>query len=351
MITTGGEGKVPPRKRVRGKIGNPRNAPEIKMHNLWNNVTDTAQSYYSNRNIIGVFTQEDRNSVWWPLQTYWPTVGNTQFNRIGRKIRVKFLRLKGFVYYSPYLITQVRYRIVLYRCKTAQTFNHSVWLQSLYACFNPLTDANSVDDMEGRCVFNYYMSWFDNDKLRELDCKRRVLYKGLIKPQADIGNYNNNSMQMNSTVGSETSIISSDTYGKVFGPMATNSAQANGYFNGATAATVNPNISTETSTLVNDLPIKTTIPQITWFGKFQQHYSSGNPSAYDAVTPGNQRGFFPIDVTVDMNDNIDCEEYSYVFVVESDWCIGQDAAGSFGYVKARTNFGLTFTPQIFYTDD
>ena len=188
MITTGGEGKVPPRKRMRGKIGNPSAAPELKTHNLLRADVDTAQTFYDLTICKGVYTNS-ANGVWYPLVCNWPTVGTSAHQRIGNKIRVKLLRLKGYVAYSPYLITQVRYRIVLYRTKHFQNFTHTQFIAPMYNAFIDIHNAGDTDAKQRAAATNFYMSFFNKDYMQQNEIKRRVLFRGMIKPQPDVPDF------------------------------------------------------------------------------------------------------------------------------------------------------------------
>lgn len=353
MITTGGEGKVPPRKRIRGKIGDPSSAPELKTHNLLRNDDDPNDTFYSGTMIYGVWTNT-AEGLWYPTAGHWPTVGTGAHQRIGKKIRVKLLRLKGYVAYSPYLITQVRYRIVMYRTRRAGTYSHSDWLVPMYSEFGDLNVPNNMNGWQNYCVRDYYCSFFDREYLKQHDIKRRVLFRGIIQPQPDIGNYK---MQLAAwagmfAYGDNASVVNSLTTGKECGTIVlAGQSGSGGYFNTSSLDTAVQNIQLNTSTSLQNIPMVFNEPAKTFSGEFQKHYVSGQGEDYDAVTPVNQRGFFPIDLTVHMNDNVDCEQYDYVFVVESDWCCGQNERGVFAHTKAKTNFNFFFIPQIYYTDD
>lgn len=357
MITTGGEGKVAPRKRLRGKIGNPSSAPELKTHNLLREDVDSNETFYEMNLTKGVYTNSTAG-VWYPIVGHWPTVGTGVHQRIGNKIRVKLLRLKGYVSYSPYLITQVRYRIVLYRTKNFANFTHLTWIIPMYSAFANIHGPNSVDGKQRACTADFYCSFFNKDYMRENEIKRRVLFRGMIKPQPDIGNFNVNGHQWIGEIapGNDPTVVSTTTSGKHFGKIWTKVQQgtlyeSNSYFNEDNATDAPTNVTLGSSTGLHHIPVAINEPQKQAFGLFQPHYSTTNGSVYDAATAGNQRGFFPIDITVHMNDNIDCEKYKYVFVVESDWCIGQDLNGTFGFAENLSNFFISFIPQVYYTDD
>lgn len=331
MITTGGEGKVPSRKRVRGKIGDPSNAPELKTHNLLvNGNDDDATTYFNYKSSYGVFTNDSRGT-WYPIRCYWPVEGSGSHQRIGKKIRVKFLRLKGFVTYSPYLITQVRYRVVLYRTLKAAAYNFLDFIKPMYRGFKDLSAGPSIADLQGSCTLDYYMSYFNTDYLKSHEIKRRVLYRGLIKPQVDVPNFAHNTYDVSST-----------TEGKVVGNIFTVGQEggATGYFNSTNLVAGQTNVQLATTS---------SVPQVGYVGAFQPHVVTGAEDSPTAIC--NQRGFFPIDLTVTMNDNVDCTKYDYVFVVESDWAIGQSPMGEFSNQVVHSNFFLDLLPHIYYTDD
>lgn len=238
METTGGEGKISGRKRLRGKIGNPSTAPELKMHNLINVGDDTAQTLWIDRAFYGSFTRDD-TGVWYPWKCNWPQMGISNHTRIGKNIRVKYLRVKGYVAYSPYLITQVRYRIVLYRHEPFGILSYDSFTQKLYSNAANMNEngLNSLQ-IQDRCCFNYYCGEFSKIFLKDNGIKRRVLAKGVIKPQADVPDFYNN--------------------------------------NG----------------------------QLVYSGQFLKHRdASGHVASQDQ--PSNSRGFFPIDITVNMNDRVE----------------------------------------------
>lgn len=283
METNGGEGKISGRKRLRGKIGNPTALPEIKVHNLLVSGNDNLENFWTDKTVFGSFPNTNLG-VWYPIDLKWPSEGSGPHQRIGRKIRVKFLRLKGYVAYSPYLITQVRYRIVLYRCHNQVNWTHSSFIVPMYGRFASMTaQGMSSLEIQNACVWNYYCAIFSNTYMKQSGIKRRVLSKGVIKPQADVPDY------------------------------------------------YNPN-----GTLLMS-------------GEFQRHKSATALANNDS--PANQRGFFPIDITVNMNDNIECPTQSYVIVVEADWCIGQTPQGTFGAETGYQNFYFSFIPHLYYTDD
>ena len=364
MIRTGGEGKVPPRKRMRGKIGNPSSAPELKTHNLLRADTDTNVTFYDGALVKGVYTNSD-NGVWYPIVCNWPVVGTGAHQRIGNKIRVRLLRLKGYVSYTPYLITQVRYRIVLYRCKKVLNFTHVQWLAPMYSAFADIANSANVDAKQNACSTDFYAAFFNKTHMKQNEIKRRVLFRGMIKPQQDIGNFTNRAVQWTGEIapGEQPTVISStsNTTGKHWGKIWQRVQQgtlyeSNSYFNNDENTVANPApdnvaLASGTSTALHHLVFQQNQPVTTYYGVFQWHYNTPNGFVYDAYTAGNQRGFFPIDITVNMNDNVDCEEYRYVFVVESDWCIGQDPSGDFSNAEANSNFFFHFIPHIYYTDD
>lgn len=296
-METGGEGLISKRKRVRGKIGNPSKKPELKFCNV-----AILGDKYSIFNINGVAARNiEVAGVWRPYPLNWPAVGAGSDQRIGKRIRVKYLRLKGFVASSPYLIQQVRYRIVLYRTKKHFSEDDGVtevydedWKHLIYNNYHTLDSADSAV-IQRDTVHNFYMSFIDQQNMKDTDCKRRILIKGLLKPREDIGNYSNSSATITGTMGNQSIALTRSTF--------------------------------------------------TSSGKFIKHFAA------DINTVENMEAYFPIDLTVDLNDNVDCEEYRYVIMVESDVGIGQNAVGDYSYAQVSANYFFRFIPQIYYFDD
>lgn len=324
MISTGGEGKVSAHKRLRGKIGNPNKSNELKQYNLFDDTAD-ASEFYAHEKVYGVYISEtdtETAGVWRPLRTYWPSPSVLVGGRIGKRICVRYLRIKGYVAASPFLITQVRWRLVLYRVRKnlvngAEVYNQA-WLRALYAQYEDPQTFSTSQNIQNAIVQNYYLSYFDPDNLKIHDCKRRVLVKGILKPSADIGNFKSASSQSTLLQFMPTSQFNTDT---ITGQAAGTIQRAARY----------------NATLARDFDM---------VGKFQLHNNSA-----DMATAINSKSFFPIDVTVNMNDNVDCWEYTYVFVIESDWGVGQSTAGYFENDAAHSNYFFYFVPQIYYTDD
>lgn len=324
MISTGGEGKVSARKRLRGKIGDPSAHPELKQYNLVDASTG-ATLFYSSQLFYGIYVREESNAagIWTPVPLRWPALSNSNSGRIGKRIRIKYLRLKGFIGSSPFLTNQVRYRLVLYRTRrnlvgTEEVYDQA-WLASLYhKYYNMESYATNTGLIMNASVNNYYCSFFDPDALKAKDCKRRVLLKGIIKPSQDLGYY-------------------------------MWSANDPGYLR--TVPTVGQNIDTITGQAAGSIQRGAQFQigpahDISVFGRRQKHNISGPiPSEV------NCKAFFPIDVTVNMNDNVDCWEYRYVLVLESDWAIGQSDEGVYDIGQNVSNFILSLTPQIYFTDD
>lgn len=327
MISTGGEGKVSGHKRLRGKIGNPYNAPELKTFNLMDTSNGSHIAYH--QDVLGVYISDtsDPFGVWKPIRTIWPPLGNTSHSRIGKRIKVKYLRIKGYVASSPFLITQVRWRLVLYRTlrnlvNGIEVYNQA-FLSSLYVSYRNPEDAQyggTSAALERSTVHNFYESIFNQDAMKVRDCKRRVLVKGLLKPSADIGDYKipTNSgpsgyLRTVPVVGANEDTIAGQAAGTI-----TRAAQYN--------------------TGVNiEVPI---------VGEYLLHNTT---VGIDEEV--NAKAFFPIDVTVTMNDNIDVAQYTYIFVFESDWGVGQNTGGYYGHTAEYSNYMFSFVPQIYYTDD
>lgn len=306
MITNGGDaGLVSKRKRVRGKVGDPSRHAELKMINGFD--LDPA-NMHSGSSIYGVHLPNagvgPAKVLWYPYKLEWPEVGAGPNNRVGKRIRVKMIRLKGFVHSSPFLITQVRWRIVLYRClkhfeeeegQQVERYNMG-WVDWNYENFHNMELPNDPGDVQAAAVFNYYASYFNKEAIQRREIKRRILVKGVLNPSSDIGNYNNASHTFSGTLGDA----------QLFGQISS---------------------------------YKST-------GTYQHHFSDLSIS-----DPANMQAAFPIDITVEMNDNIDCELYRYVFQIESDTVIGQNAAGVFSTAINTSNFIFYIVPHIYYTDE
>lgn len=324
MISTGGEGKISARKRLRGKIGDPSTHPELKQFNLFDSSANQGQ-FYATLMFYGIYAAESTNAagIWTPVACRWPLLSTGTSGRIGKRIRVKYLRIKGYVASSPFLMTQVRYRLVLYRSRKNldgqnEVYNQA-WLAGLYHKYmNMESNSANSEVMQKACAQNYYESFFDPDALHSRDCKRRVLFKGLLKPSPDPGNFR---------------WLANDT----------------GYLR--TVPIVGANIDTITGQAAGSLTREAQFQtgpgaNINLSGAYQLHNSDAA-----IATEVNSKAFFPIDITVNMNDNIDTWEYRYIFVLESDWAVGRDGSGNYDHSTAVSNFILSLTPQIYYTDD
>lgn len=330
MISTGGEGKISAKKRLRGKIGDPSAHPELKQFNMAD-TTSGATAFYSSIKFYGIYAAESTNAagIWSPVAVRWPVLGPANGGRIGKRIRIKYLRLKGYVASSPFLMTQVRYRLVLYRTRRnvpsggSEVYNQE-WLNSLYhKYYNMETQLADSQVMQYACAQNYYASYFDPDALKSKDCKRRVLFKGLLKPSPDPGNYK----WLSSDAGylRTVPVVGANIDGLTIGSGE-----------GATPGEITRASQFQTGPAAD----------ITLSGAYQLHNSDAAIS-----TEVNSKAFFPIDITVNMNDNVDTWEYRYVLVLESDWAVGRDASGVYDHTTAVSNFILSITPQIYYTDD
>lgn len=327
MISTGGEGKISAKKRLRGKIGDPSTKPELKQYNLLDSSQGDLNRMYDTVVFYGTYLPDNNSQfgVWEPLMCRWPPLGQGMSSRIGKRIRVKYLRIKGYVSASPFLTNQVRYRLVLYRTRANQvngveTYNQA-WLASLYKHYHNYQDTDmSATALQTRAARNYYMSVFDKDSLQAKDCKRRVLCSGLLKPSADIGNY--------------TIPANSATQG-YFLTKPDNAPSNIDTITGQAAGQIERGAQFITS--VTDIPLR---------GTFQRHVATAD--LYEDV---NAFSFFPVDITVSMNDNVDTYEYRYILVLESDWAIGQQETGLYSNGNAYSNFKMRICPQIYYFDD
>lgn len=322
MISTGGEGKVSARKRLRGKIGNPSTAPEIKSCNM--TLANPAPiSYFNSFSPLGVYAPGGGlGCVWNPYQLHWPAVGAENYQRIGKKIRVRYLRFKGFVASSPFLIQQVRYRFVLYRVKHRANYNMA-WQAGLYRHFVNPDNAQDVGSLQDAVAHDYYLSYFDPEKMKEQDCKRRVLFKGLLKPSEDVPNYV--IPAQNTPYFKISTELGTDIDGMSWGETPNETV-------GLISRRAQYNINCENDTR--------------FVGVFQKHVSDR-----PLITPVNAKAFFPIDFVVNMNDNINCEEYDYVFVVESDLGVGQLPTGAYDVNDYNANYFFRIIPHLYYTDD
>lgn len=360
MISTGGEGKISAKKRLRGKIGDPSKKPELKQYNLMDTSEGDLSKLYQSVILHGVYIPEshtDYKGIWRPLACNWPRPDVGMMGRIGKKIRIKYLRIKGYVAASPFLVTQVRYRLVLYRTRTnlvngVERYDQA-WLKTLYKAYNNMeTDIPeaTIRAVQLCCTENYYMSVFDKDELKSKDCKRRVLLSGLLKPNADIGNYQILTGGIRLATGylstDNTDTIVGNVYGSTF---QVGQQSATGYFNAPTSGSIplpTPSDNVELHLQHSAISSTTNSEVVHMSGQFQKHVAEA--ALYDDV---NSRAFFPIDITVNMNDNVDCYEYRYVLVLESDWAVGQTPSGLFQPNVNASNFKMKICPQIYYFDD
>lgn len=294
MISTGGDdGLVSKRKRVRGKVGDPSKHPELKKVNgFFNSELQADNGDW----IIGAYWPSGTTKrLWYPMPLEWPSHGTGSAQMVGKRIRVKMLRLKGFVLSSPFLIMQVRWRIVLYRClksfvNSTETYNMN-WVSYNYKKWYDMTSTDT-GALQLAAWQNYYASFFDQEAINRRELKRRILVKGVLNPNEDIGNYRNALHEI--TGGSNT---------------------------------------------LNVLPYYST-------GVYQRHFE-----AQDVGNAMNMKSAFPIDVTVEMNDNVDCDQYRYILQIESDTVMGQTDQGAFATSQANANFIFYLVPQIYFTDE
>lgn len=303
MISNGGDaGLVSKRKRIRGKVGDPAKHPELKMINGF--TTQQATNMYAGVNIYGTHpTTSAVRTVWRPQILQWPVVGAQSYERIGKRIRVKMIRLKGCLLVSPFLIMQVRWRIVLNRClKNYEMENQTEvekydmnWVKENYMNFHSMT-YSSVQDQQEAAYLNYYATFFSKEAIEARELKRRILVKGVMNPAADIGNYASENTSVTGTIG-------------------------------------------DTNVVLN-------VGAQRFEGKFQHHVSGEGINA-----PVNMYAAFPIDVTVEMNDNVDCELYRYILQIETDTVVGQNVNGTFSTGTTFSNFLFFLVPHIYYTDE
>lgn len=305
MLNTGGQGQVSKRKRVKGKIGDPNQKPELKFCSC---IDNSATGNYGCIYVPGIHGQstgggQTNPQVWRPYYLQWPNEGTDFDERIGRRIKVKYLRIKGFATSSPYLIDQVRWRLVLYRTKkhykevagsTAELYDME-WLYDLYRKKYNLENGTD-SEAQLAAVQMYYMSFFNPLNMKDDDTKRRILMKGIFNPQADIGNYK---VPLHNITGNS----------------------------GAGTA---------------QLAVTAHVIQ----GYMQRHFTG-----VDVGHVANMNCSFPIDLTVTLNDNVDCTEYRYVLVFETDCIIGQSPLGEFDRTSANANYIFGIVAQIYYTDD
>lgn len=300
-MITGGQGQVSKRKRVKGKIGDPNDKPELKFCSC---IDSSNTSQYVGAYFPGIHNNAlSGPQVWKPYMLQWPAEGTGSDERVGKMIRVKYLRIKGYATSSPFLIDQVRWRLVLYRTKKNYITEGGLitegygmdWLYEMYRKTYNLDD-NSVSEAQLACVNMYYMSYFNPDVMRDNDTKRRILMKGIFNPNEDIGNFTD--------------------------PQHTITGSAGG---GAASLVV---------------------PAHTIRGYFQRHFSG-----VDVGHVANMNCSFPIDLTVTLNDNVNVEDYRYVIVFESDCIIGQSPTGDFVRDPANANYIFALVAQIYYTDD
>lgn len=302
MISNGGDaGLVSKRKRIRGKVGDPSKHPELKMINGFNLGPATM---YTGVNIYGTHPVTSAvKTVWSPHMLQWPAVGAESYERIGKRIRVKMLRLKGCLLVSPFLIMQVRWRIVLNRClKNYELVSGTEvekydmdWVKENYMNFHPMT-YSAVEQQQEAAYLNYYATFFSKEAIEARELKRRILVKGVMNPASDIGNYTAENASVTGTIGDTNVVLTVGGHG--------------------------------------------------YEGRFQHHIAGQGINA-----PVNMYAAFPIDVTVEMNDNVDCELYRYVLQIETDTVIGQNVNGSFSTGTTFSNFLFFLIPHIYYTDE
>lgn len=307
MLNTGGQGQVSKRKRVKGKIGDPNDKPELKFCSCIDNGATVTYGNVYIPGVHGTSTLDARSSnspqVWRPYWLQWPQEGTDFDERVGRRIKVKYLRIKGYATSSPYLIDQVRWRLVLYRTKrNFITVAGSLvegypmeWVYDLYRKTYNLEDA-TTSEAQLAAVNMYYMSFFNPLNMKDNDTKRRILMKGMFNPQSDIGNYKVPQHAITGSSGAGTAAMS------VAGYTAT--------------------------------------------GYMQRHFGG-----VDIGHVANMNASFPIDLTVTLNDNVDCSEYRYVLMIETDCIIGQTPLGEFDRDPSNANYIFSLVAQIYYTDD
>lgn len=164
-------------KGVKRLRGDSRNKPEVKRYNPFN-VTTLAQSFdFYN---ISASTIPSANPAFMPFPLLYPNTGDGPMNRIGARIYLKYLRIKGFINMMNRMVCPVRWRLCLVRVDfnvdVVVTINQNWYLNHfLFVDTTAMTTASSVQEVLSWSRHNFYKKVKD---VNDQTFKRKVIASG-----------------------------------------------------------------------------------------------------------------------------------------------------------------------------
>lgn len=197
---------------------NKRKKVEIIHYDMFRDNTGAAEGTNDNPWALSFRSQLAFNATaagsiesWAAFPLFWPVLGTSSFARKGECIRMKFILIKGYISVNKVIYRTVHYRLVLLNCKKnsvtgALTANQ--YLQKFYRNVEAFNDSANTREVaienEAHALHNFHKGIIDSDLDR--DIHRKVLFKGIIKPNAGMlgGSY--------STVGSNPQYGQTDQY-------------------------------------------------------------------------------------------------------------------------------------------
>lgn len=280
-----GANRVKGVKRLRGDAS--KMGPEVKKYNAFETGANQQALLTSHDFVNVVHGNSVSTSVnYYPMYLNWPTIGNTDHQRVGSRINLKAFRFKGWITLQPNQLTQIRWRMVL--CRLDIPANVTVgFAQERY-----LRQYTNSDFTLPSTTFDQttYMTWARHNfykKFKDVsnkDFKAKVIASGVLPPTS--------------------------TYKKMYMHLSGSIAGQN-----ASLITM-----------------------------------SADPAYVMNVHAANA-GYLPFDVTVKINDNIDCDKdlRRYYIVLECDTGYGWNDTGT----PVGTNPGILINcyARTYFTDE
>lgn len=272
-------------KRLRGERG--KIGPEVKKYNAFQ--TDAvAQALLTSHDFVNNLTSSSTtvHTNYYPVVLNWPTIGSTDYQRVGSRINFRAIRFKGWITLSPTQAIQVRWRMVLFRLEVpvgaSLGLDPSTYLsQYENADINVPTNLQDYDGVASWCRHNFYKKFKNVDNK---DFKAKVIASGVLPSTANV-----KKLQFTLT-------------GNVAGNAST----------------------LYTSTAASNAIIK-------------KH--------------ANNYGYLPFDVTVKINDNVDCDKglRRYFLVFECD--NGYGFSDSVAPLSVQSSILVNCYARAYFTDD
>ena len=187
---SGTSGKVIAKKRKRVKGANHVKKAEIKYYNplvtmgdpaTRNNYGSVMMSNIFYPNTTGFPNASTRFSSWVPYPLHFPDIGSNYWEMIGDKMKLKWLRFKGYIQMTKLCISAVNWRLVLYRREQPEDlFGDAPTLNAkadaiLDAVYDNVEHFVNAEDVTTVARHNYYKKIKDVTKTT---VKRKVIASG-----------------------------------------------------------------------------------------------------------------------------------------------------------------------------